>query len=165
MKEKIKNLINPSINISRDDFFNFIKNEKDTDSHITKRTQHYLDFYDKHHAIGKRINWNWSGLFCFSLWCLYRRMFLNAFAFNLLELKVGKFVDNFIFERINVESFFIQPSVIIWCIFHIILAFYGDYVYLDFVNRKFASKVKRGTTLVYPIIAIILTIVVIFILN
>jgi hypothetical protein len=48
--KKLKNKLDECnrISISREDFFQFIKIKKDSDDHISKETQHYLDYFDKY---------------------------------------------------------------------------------------------------------------------
>ena len=43
-----------NITTTREQFFNFIKQEGDTADKALKPTQHYLDYFDKYQATGKK---------------------------------------------------------------------------------------------------------------
>ncbi|MDP4724675.1 MAG: hypothetical protein NWS47_00020, partial [Alphaproteobacteria bacterium] len=48
--------------ITREQFFNFVKSENDNDGAISKETQHYLDYFDYHQRTGKKESWNCAAL-------------------------------------------------------------------------------------------------------
>ncbi len=63
------------INITKNQFLQFIRTKKDTDEKLTKATQHYLDYYDKYISTGKKGNWNFAAFFNVH-WFFYRCMYL-----------------------------------------------------------------------------------------
>lgn len=74
------------ITITKEQFFDAIKNKNDTEDKITKFTQHYLDYYDLHQATGKKINLNWIAGFFPGFCFLYRKMYLHAILFNFMHV-------------------------------------------------------------------------------
>jgi hypothetical protein len=42
------------INIKREQFYDFIKTNKDKEDTISKATQHYLDYFDKYKSSGEK---------------------------------------------------------------------------------------------------------------
>jgi hypothetical protein len=129
-----------NITTTREQFFNFIKQEGDTADKALKPTQHYLDYFDKYQATGKKISWNWSALLGWSLWLFYRKMFLYGITLavipSLLPIALlwfsTYFFDDFNFFNtywgIGYFLFFIIPTIL--------YLLYSDYIYLRFANKK-----------------------------
>lgn len=48
------------MNITKEQFLNFIKTSKDVDDKLSSSTQHYLEYFDHYQQTGKKSNWNWA---------------------------------------------------------------------------------------------------------
>lgn len=141
------------LNITREQFFEFVKKKKDTGDNLTSATQHYLEYFDKYQSTGKKTNWNWPS-FCFGfLWMIYRRMYAYIF------LMVGGFlVGALVLALVGyllslLEAFipeaFLKFSVILLIIGAVISVYvlpglYGDYVYLRYASKKIAKGKKTS---------------------
>ena len=143
--DKTKN----DITISRDEFFDFIKNKKDTDGNISTSTQHYLNYFDQYQKTGKIKCWNWAGLWDY-WWFFYRRMYRNGLIiiifnifFDILCLKYTKayfFVNGAYTLIINPVSWFVDIS------FFVFLTMYSNYTYLSYANKQISKGILRGGT-------------------
>ncbi len=141
-----------TITISREQFFNDIKKRGDKDGKICKETQHYLDYYDKYHATGKKANLNWSAAI-FGGWCfIYRGMYAYFFIFSLLKihfwpLSMLLWLIEIITHSHSVNSLIEQNSFVsgliglsILFFDRLIYAYFFDYLYLRNVNLNNREK-------------------------
>lgn len=146
--------------ITREQFFNFIKNKRDTEEKLSSSTQHYLDYFDKHQISNKKSNWNWGGLV--PCWIFYRRMYLNGLYFICFDRCLSMLAPWF---NYRLSSNFIG-DVIVVCLDIIVITVlmrYGDYIYLNHANKKIAKGIiKGGTNMPILIICYTLTIVAIY---
>lgn len=137
------------INITKNQFLQFIRTKKDTDEKLTKATQHYLDYYDKYISTGKKGNWNFAAFL--PAWFWYRRMYtqgLLIFIFTRLTEKIEAGITDKIMHyyphlvHADVEKNVAWTSMAIWLIFAILCVRYADYIYLVFASEQ----ISRGTT-------------------
>ena len=158
---------NKMINITREQFFDFIKTEKDKDGTISKPTQHYLDYFDKYQSTGKKGGWNWAVLilsispflFYFSeyvfasslFWFFYRRMYCYGILIPIIEFILYIFfslVFSFFYIKITGNSNFgallkygISSGFVFIGTLELLIAYYADYIYLKHASKK----VSKGT--------------------
>ena len=132
------------INITREQFFEFVKTEKDTDDVISKPTKHYLDYFDKYQSTCKTVNWNWAAFWGSIYWFCYRRMYLAAFLVLITSSALSK-----IFEKLlggMEDSSFLHLSLLM--VFELVLwiltGFYSDYIYLHYASTKFLKGKTRS---------------------
>ncbi len=140
-----------TITITRDEFYHFIKNNSDTDNQVTKRTQHYLKYYDKYKETDDFTNTNWAGILTV-IWLIYRRM--NFFALLFVISSVGvelicNYLDMVYYTR------FISIGYVIFCIKS------GDFLYLYFANEQVKKgEIKSGVNYINAVILIIIILLV-----
>ena len=147
------------ITITREQFFDFIKTHKDEEGAISKTTQHYLYYFDKHQKTGKKSGWNWaaftiscSTLFFFpiagllgSYWFFYRRM--QLFGILALTLKMIFFITIVLkIDSYYLESNYSYPIIIFFIgILNILISIYSDYIYLYYATKKISKgKINSG---------------------
>lgn len=145
-------------NITKEQFFNFIKTKKDVFQSHNSYTKHYLNYFDRYQRNSKKFNLNWSAILG-PLWFFYRKMYAAGFTICCLDLilfKIGnKFVgDIFIIGvqegHLMIDAFF-SIGVALICIC------FGDYIYLEHASRKIAKgKNESGVNLFLPIIFVVL---------
>ena len=137
------------INITREQFFEFIKTEKDKEGIVTYNTQHYLDYFDKYKKTGSKFNLNKTSLFPFinCIWYFYRKMYLYGFlilgiAAALLELQ--DYLNECYGMKLRIE--------LIICV---LMICFNDYIYLCFAQKKILKgKSKSGVEIKYVSILI-----------
>ncbi len=142
------------INITREQFFEFIKTKKDKAEAITSATQHYLNFFDKYQKTAKKGNWNWASSFL--VWFFYRRMYEYGFFITVLPLML---------YLINYKIFGVElGEVVNGCLSICFLVFwmrYADYGYLYYASKKI-FKGKKTSGVHNKLFAIFITFVIIF---
>ncbi|MES2253120.1 MAG: hypothetical protein V4482_05510 [Pseudomonadota bacterium] len=158
------------INITREQFFSFIKTEKDKDGVVSKATQHYLDYFDKYQSTGKKGGWNWSVLifsmcpflFYFSeyafvsslFWFFYRRMYFYGILIPVTEC-ILYFSFSFVFSFLYIKfagnfdfgvllEYGIYSGFIFIGIFDILIAYYADYIYLKHASKKVLKETLQS---------------------
>ncbi len=99
------------ITITREQFFEFVKNEDDTADQVSSSTQHYLAYFDKYKETGKKTSWNWAAFFFTSLWFFYRKMYLYGFLVVL-----GGFAFKYPVNFLKNNPFNIYTIVVALCI-------------------------------------------------
>ena len=149
---------NKMINITREQFFDFIKTEKDIDGHISKATQHYLDYFDKSQSTGKKGGWNWSAGFFFTIWLFYRKMYAYAIpllCFNLIftifSAQEGFIKSYFLIIKnvFSIESLStVGRTIILFAYFQLIVtvlagARYADFLYLRYAQKQITTNKKH----------------------
>lgn len=76
--------------ITREQYFDFIKQDKDTFERPTAETIYYLNIFDKYYSPDQPIKWytqwHWFAFFLGPLWFAYRKMYLFAFVLLLLSV-------------------------------------------------------------------------------
>jgi hypothetical protein len=141
------------INITREQFFEFIKTEKDKDCAISKPTQHYLDYFDKYQSTGKKGGWNWSSfitscttLFFFpiagllgSYWFFYRRMQFYGILFLALKLAIYLLLlyKSAIYFPGDFHAHFIATTAV--GALNILTSIYSNYIYLYYSSKKISK--------------------------
>ena len=155
--DKTKN----DITISRDEFFDFIKNKKDTDGNISTSTQHYLNYFDQYQKTGKIKCWNWAGLWSYA-WFFYRRMGFNGFvlliSWIIFDNVYLKCIENYITSNLY-KALFHFVFFIICFIFMIPSVMYGNYLYLHYVNTQVSKGIlTRGPSKTALFIGILIAI-------
>ena len=136
--DKTKN----GITISREQFFNFIKNKEDTEGNISRSTQHYLDYFDQYQKTGKKRGWNWGG------YIAYGRFFYIQIVINCVIITV---LMSLIEERFILNSLFVLGIEIFKFYFFYLIIFsnipfmmYCDYIYLYYANKQISKGVVKG---------------------
>lgn len=119
------------INIKREQFYDFIKTNKEKEGTISKATQHYLDYFDKYQSTGKKSSWNWAAFFFTFQWMLYRKMYLFSFSFLIL------------FVISTLSLIYLLTSNTLWiisCLFilasYLFFGFFGNYIYYIHLKKK-----------------------------
>jgi hypothetical protein len=124
------------INITREQFFAFIKNKHDSEGKISPETQYYLDYFDRYQRTGDKIGRNWSSLWGPGWFC-YRKMYLSGCLLGLVDILS-------IHWLISVAMMFF-------------LVRYADYMYLKHANNKIAQGITHsGTSFVIAFLATVL---------
>ena len=136
---------NNEITISRDQFFDFIKNKKDTEGNISRSTQHYLNYFDQYQKTGKKRGWNWAGIFN-SFWVFYRRMWCTGLAllisWVIVDIIFLTCIQNFAPNDLENPLSYLADFVIV-----IPLMMYGDHLYLLSANKQISKGIlKRGVS-------------------
>lgn len=152
------------IDITKNQFLQFIRTKKDTDEKLTKATHHYLAYFDKYISTGKKGNWNFAAFL--SAWFFYRRMYTQGwliFIFNKLTDKIETgIVDRIMHDyphllHADVEKHATWTTIAIWLIFAILCVRYADYIYLVFASKEISkgrttSGVNRGIAIFFIVI-------------
>lgn len=150
------------ISISREQFFNFIKNKKDTDTKVSSFNQHYLNYFDKYQTTNKKGNWNWGGLV--PVWFFYRRMYLNGLAVIGFDRFLSRFGD-WLDQRLSSN---LPGDIIIPCLDLIILIMlmrYSDYFYLLHANQKISKGILKSGTNMPLLLALYFSIILMFVVG
>lgn len=132
-----------TINITREQFLNFVKTSGDTDEKVSPSTQHYLEYFDQYQQTGKKSNWNWSAFW--SIWFFFRRMYANAFLVMLLSSSLNKLLVRIAkFFSLGVWEIYIEVSAGL-----LLMAFmmrYADYIYLIHASKKISKGMQSSGT-------------------
>jgi hypothetical protein len=165
------------LNITREQFFEFIKKKKDTADNLTSATQHYLNYFDKYQNTGKKTNWNWSALFCSFVWMGYRRMYAYILLI-IVGLSVGilalVLVLSLVLYLLSLLGAFIPEAlgsvadmaglvfgVVLIFIAYILPGLYADYMYLRYASKKISTgKKTSGVSIWAACIVLILLILI-----
>ena len=129
------------INITREQFFDFVKTEKDKENLITTSTQHYLSFFDQYKKTGKKGNWNWGGWL--PLWWFYRRMYVYGLSIGM----IGKFlfqISDKILQYCGINSLQNIMDFILFICLSAICMRYADYGYLCHASKKISKGKKES---------------------
>ncbi len=121
-----------NINISKKEFFNFVKEPHETEATLS----HYLGYFDKFAATGRKANWNWGPFVYGPTWFFYRKMYLYA---NVLAF--WWFLIAILWTYFN-KHLGIDITILLVTSFHVITTVFGDYAYLIFAGKN----IKRGNT-------------------
>ena len=152
--------LNNEITISREQFFDFIKNKKDTENNISRPTQHYLDYFDQYQKTGKKNGWNWAGIWGY-FWLFYRRMHLNGLILIVLNIFFSIFSLKYIETCFFVNGALVAPlssltdslllclGVLLTCVSLIVIPIvfpmmYGDYLYLKYTNNQISKGILKS---------------------
>lgn len=139
------------MNITREQFFNFVKSKYEDEEYIASETQHYLDYYDKYMTSGKKGNWNWSAFFAGVFWMFHRKMYTILLLLVLFNLTTTFLSNNFllvpiisnILERygatLNVAFSLTGISLFYIIVVMVLQGRYSDYLYLWHANRRVAQ--------------------------
>ena len=178
--------------ITREQFFDFIRTNKDKECAISKATQHYLNYFDKYQSTRKKGGWNWAAffplgvallypsnlsvLFC-GFWFFYRKMYiyvilipvitiiLNIFLviISQLHIELNYLLENESMYKINYK---LCINMICKIILFILSARYCDYIYLRHASKKvLENKIKGGISKFSPIIFLFIYISSAFVTN
>ncbi len=141
--------------IDRTQFFNFIKTPNDTESFTSKSTQHYLDFFDKYQASGKKTSWNWATFFLAPFVFIHRKMYGLGFLICLIHLVLSivffecyaRLILDYSFTIMRYSNLMTSDHFInyvsYFCI-TILSALYGDYIYLRVAEKQIAKGVSHS---------------------
>lgn len=81
--------------ITREQYFDFIKQAKDTYELQTTETIYYLNLFDRNYIpnkpIGFFVKWHWFAFFLGPIWFAYRKMYLLSFLLLILGLALDFF--------------------------------------------------------------------------
>lgn len=119
------------ITITREQFFEFVKGKEETEE--SSSPKYFLKYFDNYKKTGKKISFNFSGLFFSYLWFWYRKMYLYGFLFVFLVAEA---------------SFFLKTMGTTGCfiVFNLVLMPYENYIYLLHADKKVKSGVLRSGT-------------------
>ena len=130
------------IDITREQFFEFIKTAKDTPDALTSATQHYLAYFDKYQSAGKKGSWNWGGIS--PIWFFYRRMYNYGAGYilitRLLDKVSVKIFQNFAIGEDLGGGISLGVGVLLW----IGSMRYADYLYLYYASEKISKGKKTS---------------------
>ncbi len=118
--------------ITRKQFFDFIKTEKDSDVVISAPTQHYLDFFDRYKKTGKKTSKNWASLIPF--WWWYRRMYVIAITLFICKQLIGKICTGAA----------IQLEIALQILLIVFLMVHADYIYFQHACKKISEGTVKG---------------------
>lgn len=137
--------------LSRQNYFQIIKNRIEGDKPILNETIYYLSYYDNIGNQKQIIKWNWAAFFWDGAWMFYRRMFgygcvvlvLNLVFFHYLKLSLN--------EPTRATSITI---IGLYLCSKFLLGTFANTLYASFVRSCFSSKkipgfVEGQTILVY----------------
>ena len=145
------------INITREQFFEFIKKENEDlnlDYTVLASTKHYLKYFDKYQSTGKKTNWNWWGFCAPCIWLAYRRIY--DYLFLVLFSLFITLIIGFIGMRFMGEYFLLVPIIAFTPLVCMISAVYGDYIYVRYASSKISEGVKtRGVSILGAVMATI----------
>jgi hypothetical protein len=131
------------INITREQFLNFIKTSKDKDDKLSSSTQHYLDYFDRYQQTEKKGNWNWSAFW--SIWFFYRRMYWDGLAIGMLSLYSDKLI-NYITKHFSLGVWKNVLEIGVPLLFIVFVMRYADYMYLRHASKKISKGVEKSGT-------------------
>ena len=151
------------IMITREQFFEFIKKNGDTADQVCRSTKHYLDYFDKYKATGKKDGWNWSAIF--PMWLFYRKMYISGFVtpyilgFLCLILAIPVLgILNLFMQFFGLDSsllFLAVPFILIPGVYVCYMKI-ADYIYLRFASQRISIGIlNRGVSIFATIIATI----------
>lgn len=155
------------INITKNQFLQFIRTKKDTDEKLTKATHHYLAYFDKYISTGKKGNWNFAAFL--SGWFFYRRMYTQGLIISGLSRVIDKIIDSVamkiphIYPHIDqtyAENYASWVDCTISLIIIILFMRYADYMYLVFAAKEISkgrttSGVNRGIIIFFMVIIVL----------
>ena len=111
--------------ITREQFFDFVKSKNDNDGAISKETQHYLDYFDYHQRTGKKESWNCAALWG-AFWFAHRQ--INWFWFPL-----------FIIDCALCTQILSPYGIAMFVLLRFLFARYANYFYLRDICRKISK--------------------------
>ncbi len=128
---------------------------------VQKNADYYIAKWKIMAASGSKISWNWAAFFFTSLWFGYRKMYLYAFLYILINL----------LSLVPVIGFFV------WLLIWILVGMFGNYLYakrtyevLFTLKNAYPDKsqfnnmvAKEGGTTVFGVILVILIALAIYI--
>ena len=148
--EATKILTQNKITITREQFFEFIKNKKDTDDNISSSTQHYLNYFDRYQATNKIGNWNWVAFI--PLWFFYRKMYLNGFGVIAIS-RILDILGNTASQKLSLGLWGDYIDIGLALGFCALCMIYSDWIYLSYAEKKISKgTLKSGTSLIPVII-------------
>jgi hypothetical protein len=71
--------------LTKNEVFNFVKQDIEDQNRMTHFTKYYLNYYDKYAENRWAPQWNWAAFFFPLFWFTYRRMYLLALVYFALE--------------------------------------------------------------------------------
>lgn len=126
--------------ITRDQFYNFVKTKKDKDEFISPATQYYLKYFDQFQKTGKKVSLNWYAIF--PVWFFYRKMYLAWLAVGGTYTLIDKVSELNIFPTDGIKDL-IRIGLTLFAVMLCII--FGNYMYLNHASIKILkSKYNSG---------------------
>ncbi len=140
------------ITITREQFGEFIRGKKETETSVSKRTQHYLEYFDRYQSNGKQRNWNWAAFSLWPVWFFYRKMyglFLGSGIINSFLLRV---IDELEYRSSLLETQDLTTTIMMGLLIlaveflpYFYVGMFGDYFYLRYAQKKITKGITRKT--------------------
>lgn len=145
------------MNISREQFLEFIKKKKERDlpeEKLSKATKYYLKIFDLKGNKKFFRAWNWDACAFQGAWMMYRRMYLYSFLsmflfiFTVMILvTLGLTIKNVVASII-----FLALSVLLFLSTFIIFGMYGTSLYIYFAQKKIEKGKTHLSPKIWPVI-------------
>lgn len=132
---------------------------EDVNKFVLTKVDYYSRKFEQIRNTGSKITWNWASFFFNVYWMLYRKMYAQAGIVFLLNFVVYMSMPS---GLDGILSLGLQVGV----------GMYGNYIYLkhiekklndinnlDYGSREFMIRKKGGTSILAPILAVVLTVV------
>lgn len=132
------------LKMTRDQFLMFVaaKDNKITNAIFPPDMGHYLDYFDKYQETGRKVNWNWAGLF--AVWFFYRKMYIYWLSLLFLVDTITYIFSDVICALVlSVDRFSIVYSLLRLCTM-VGTALYGDYIYLRYATKMISQGKGTG---------------------
>lgn len=149
----IKNVFQRKISMTRDQFFEFIKKRQNAKELSCSTTQYYLRYFDSYAQTGRITQWNWASAFA-PYWLAYRGMilyqiFLCFFTMILYQLLTCLCIN---------DDWHKMYSLLLFVLGVLFFGAFGNYIYLQYANRKVQQGVlRRPPRVVYILVPILLS--------
>ena len=133
------------IDITREQFFDFVASENDKDGIISNPTQHYLAYFDKYQETGDpTICTNYAALLFGPLWFFYRKMYLYGVIFFVADetlAQICQYIYKAIYGQLNNGLFEGgRLELIIGALFMRALLYYANYIYLRSACKQIGKR-------------------------
>lgn len=125
--------------LTKEKIFEFIK-KKDVDQGkiVCAETNYYLKTFERNAPQTFFVSWNWSAAFFGVLWMVYRRMYLLAFLYFVLQYVTVHTIELFFPEENSRYGF--------GFFFFLLQGLFANSVYFSFVHHKMTKGVKHYGT-------------------
>jgi len=114
--------------ITREQFFEFIKMYVDRDEHISPLTQNYLNYFNKYRKTKSIINWNWSAALFNNAWLFHRKLYW---------LSLIGFVTCGVLFRLPIHPLLLTLGGLF---IFVLFGLFGDFLYFRYVS----SLIRKG---------------------
>jgi len=141
------------MDISRQDFLNFVKAKKESPEHLRKSTLYYVKIYDAGYPNKFFQGWNWASFFSALLgapaaWTAYRRMSRQGVFIIFAYFGIWILVSSSLFScglflasdmRSSISNMIVS-MLITQVILGLLMGFFGNFLYFHYIRRCFARE-------------------------